>query len=147
LSLSSINFRNTLSYFLIRKLNVFNLIGEANIVAFTNTLKTSKLHTIFHVHILTNRMDLLSESIDTLSKPAYLFLLKLPCPVTFWDEAFSTAMFLINRFPTRVIDNATPLERLLGDKAKPNYDMLKGVWLCLLSSLTFLQCKEIELSI
>jgi histone deacetylase 1/2 len=47
-------------------------------------------------------------------------------PVTFWDEAFSTATFLINRLPTRVIDNATPLERLLGDKAKPNYDMLKA---------------------
>jgi histone deacetylase 1/2 len=46
-------------------------------------------------------------------------------PLKFWDEAFSTAVHLINRMPTRVIDNATPLERLLGDKAKPNYDLLK----------------------
>ena len=46
-------------------------------------------------------------------------------PLKFWDEAFSTAVHLINRMPTRVIDNATPLERLLGNKAKPNYDLLK----------------------
>ena len=46
-------------------------------------------------------------------------------PVKFWDQAFNTAVHLINRLPTRVIDNATPLERLLGDKAKPNYDLLK----------------------
>ena len=35
-------------------------------------------------------------------------------PVRFWDEAFLTATFLINRLPTRVIDNASPIERLLG---------------------------------
>jgi hypothetical protein len=46
-------------------------------------------------------------------------------PVTFWDEAFLTATFLINRLPTRVIDNASPLERLLGDKAKQKNSMLK----------------------
>ena len=46
-------------------------------------------------------------------------------PVKFWDQAFNTVVHLINRLPTRVIDNATPLERLLGDKAKPNYDLLK----------------------
>jgi hypothetical protein len=47
-------------------------------------------------------------------------------PVKFWDDAFSTATYLINRLPTRVLDNATPLERLLGPKAKPNYSMLKS---------------------
>ena len=46
-------------------------------------------------------------------------------PVKLWDDAFYTAVYLINRLPTRVIDNATPLERLLGDKAKPNYHLLK----------------------
>jgi histone deacetylase 1/2 len=56
-----------------------------------------------------------------------LSLLAQACmPVTFWDEAFTTATYLINRLPTRVIENATPLERLLGAKAKPNYDMLKA---------------------
>lgn len=34
-----------------------------------------------------------------------------------------TATYVINRLPSRVIDNVTPLERLF--KAKPNYPMLK----------------------
>jgi histone deacetylase 1/2 len=34
-------------------------------------------------------------------------------PLKFWDEAFSTAVFLINRLPSKVIDHATPHERLL----------------------------------
>ena len=64
-----------------------------------------------HRHIFETFLSLLAQ--------AYM-------PVTFSDEAFSTATFLINRLPTRVIDNATPLERLLGNKAKPNYNMLKA---------------------
>jgi len=34
-------------------------------------------------------------------------------PLKFWDEAFLTATYLINRLPTRVIDNLSPMERLL----------------------------------
>jgi hypothetical protein len=43
-------------------------------------------------------------------------------PIKFWDEAFFTATYLINRMPTRVIDNMCPLERLL--KTPPHYYML-----------------------
>jgi histone deacetylase 1/2 len=54
-----------------------------------------------------------------------LALLAHSCmPVRFWDEAFLTATFLINRLPTRVIDNASPMERLF--KSKPDYTMLKS---------------------
>jgi transposase InsO family protein len=44
-------------------------------------------------------------------------------PIKFWDEAFLTATYLINRMPTRVIDNKCPLERLF--KTSPNYSLLK----------------------
>lgn len=44
-------------------------------------------------------------------------------PLKFWDEAFSTATFLINRLPSRVIDYQTPLEKLFD--AKPDYDQLR----------------------
>jgi histone deacetylase 1/2 len=64
-----------------------------------------------HRHIVETGLSLLAQSC---------------MPVTFWDEAFLASTYLINRLPTRVIDNATPLERLLGDKAKPNYHMLKA---------------------
>lgn len=44
-------------------------------------------------------------------------------PLRFWDEAFLTAAYLVNRLPTRVIDNLSPLERLFN--VPPNYYMLK----------------------
>jgi hypothetical protein len=44
-------------------------------------------------------------------------------PLKFWDEAFLTAAYLINRIPTRVIDNTCPLKRLF--HKPPNYSMLR----------------------
>jgi hypothetical protein len=43
-------------------------------------------------------------------------------PLKFWDEAFLTATYLINRLPTRVIDNKCLLERLFNT---PNYSLLR----------------------
>ena len=47
----------------------------------------------------------------------------MPTPYRFWSDAFSTACFLINRLPSRVINMETPLERLLGEV--PDYTFLK----------------------
>jgi hypothetical protein len=44
-------------------------------------------------------------------------------PLKFWDEAFSTAVFLINRLPSKVINNETPYERLL--QQTPDYSFLR----------------------
>jgi histone deacetylase 1/2 len=44
-------------------------------------------------------------------------------PLKFWDEAFLTAMFLLNRLPTRVLDNDTPFGRLY--EKSPNYSFLR----------------------
>lgn len=44
-------------------------------------------------------------------------------PFRFWSDAFSTACFLINRLPSRVIRMQTPLERLLGEV--PDYTFFK----------------------
>lgn len=43
--------------------------------------------------------------------------------VKFWDESFTTSCYLINRLPSRVINNSTSLERLFG--SKPDYSLLK----------------------
>ena len=40
-------------------------------------------------------------------------------PLKFWDEAFITATYIINRLPSKVINNETPLERL--HHQKPDY--------------------------
>lgn len=54
-------------------------------------------------------------------------------PIRFWDEAFKTACFLINRMPSKTISMATPLERLFHEK--PDYTFLKifgsACWPCL----------------
>ena len=44
-------------------------------------------------------------------------------PLKYWDEAFLTATFLINRVPSKVIHNETPLERLFN--RKPEYSFLR----------------------
>lgn len=44
-------------------------------------------------------------------------------PLKFWDEAFITAVYLINRLPSKVIDGKTPLE-LLHDQT-PDYSVLR----------------------
>jgi histone deacetylase 1/2 len=44
-------------------------------------------------------------------------------PLKFWDEAFLTATYLINMLPSRVINNDTPVHRLLG--IRPNYSSLR----------------------
>ena len=50
-------------------------------------------------------------------------LLHASMPLKFWDEAFLTATFLINRLPTKVIHGETPHERLYGQK--PDYSSLR----------------------
>ena len=44
-------------------------------------------------------------------------------PLKFWDEAFITAVFLINRTPSKVIHFATPFERLYNQQ--PDYLSLR----------------------
>lgn len=44
-------------------------------------------------------------------------------PLKFWDEAFLTIVFLINRLPSKVIDHDTPFAHLLGQQ--PDYNFLR----------------------
>ena len=44
-------------------------------------------------------------------------------PLKYWDEAFITATYLINRIPTKVLDFSTPLETLFQEK--PDYSVLR----------------------
>ena len=44
-------------------------------------------------------------------------------PLCYWNDAFATACFLINRLPSRTIDMKTPLERLLNET--PDYTFFK----------------------
>uniref|UniRef100_A0A803Q711 Polyprotein n=1 Tax=Cannabis sativa TaxID=3483 RepID=A0A803Q711_CANSA len=44
-------------------------------------------------------------------------------PLSFWDEAVRTACYVINRLPTQVINNNTPLNKLF--HKQPDYSILK----------------------
>ena len=44
-------------------------------------------------------------------------------PLKFWDEAFLSTVYLINRVPSRVINMLSPLERLFDEK--PDYSSLR----------------------
>jgi histone deacetylase 1/2 len=44
-------------------------------------------------------------------------------PLKFWDEAFITATYLINRLPSKIINGQTPLEHLFHQK--PDYNTLR----------------------
>lgn len=61
-----------------------------------------------HRHIVDINLTLLAQS---------------QMPLRFWDEAFNTACYLINKMPSRTIDNHTPMHRLLG--THPDYSLLR----------------------
>jgi hypothetical protein len=52
-------------------------------------------------------------------------------PFRFWDDAFQTACYLINRLPTKILHNISPFEKLF--TSSPNHSFLKNFWLCLLA--------------
>ena len=61
-----------------------------------------------HRHIIETCLSLLTEA---------------HMPSKFWDEAVSTAVYLINRLPTPVLKNRSSFEVLF--KEQPNYEILK----------------------
>ena len=44
-------------------------------------------------------------------------------PFRFWDDAFQTACYLINRLPTKILHNISPFEKLF--TSSPNHSFLK----------------------
>jgi hypothetical protein len=54
---------------------------------------------------------------------ALALLAQASMPLKFWDEAITTATYLINRTPSKVLNFVTPLERLFNQQ--PDYSFLK----------------------
>jgi hypothetical protein len=48
-----------------------------------------------------------------------VLLAHVSMPLKYWDEVFLVATYLINRLPTKVLDDTSPFERLFHEK--PNY--------------------------
>lgn len=86
----------------------FSHIGIAHLVSCPHTHQQNGSAERKHRHIVEIGLALLSHA---------------SMPLKFWDEAFVTAAYLINRVPSRVINFETPLEYLFG--IKPDYSALR----------------------
>jgi histone deacetylase 1/2 len=86
----------------------FTDIGISHRVSYPHTHQQNGTAERKHRHIVETGLTLLAHA---------------SAPYRFWSDAFTTACFLINRLPSKVIDMQTPLERLLGET--PDYTFLK----------------------
>jgi histone deacetylase 1/2 len=86
----------------------FHTVGITHRVSCPHTHQQNGSAERKHRHIVDVGLSLLAQS---------------SLPLRFWDTAFQTATYLINRMPSRVINQSTPLE-LLRD-IKPDYSFLK----------------------
>lgn len=82
--------------------------GIAQQISCPHTLQQNGVVERKHRHIVEMGLCLLSQS---------------HLPSSFWVEAFSTAVFLINRLPMPQLRNMSPYEKLLN--RAPNYRFLK----------------------
>lgn len=93
----------------------FNRIGIHHLVSYPHAHQQNGATERKHRHIVEMGITLLAHAL---------------MPLKFWDEAFQTAVFLINRLPSKVIHNDTPLHRLYGEE--PDYTFLRtfgcAVW-------------------
>lgn len=92
-----------------RKLNTFfQNIGIEHHLSCPHTHQQNGSAERKHRHVVETGLTLLAQA---------------SMPLRFWDEAFHTACFLINRLPTRTINMNTPLQRLFG--TAPDYTFLR----------------------
>jgi hypothetical protein len=85
----------------------FDHIGITHLVSCPHTHQQNSAAKRKHRHIVDVDLALL----------AYASM-----PLKFWDEAFQTAAFLINRLPIPVLNHDSPIEKLF---AKPAYYFLR----------------------
>jgi hypothetical protein len=88
--------------------HIFCLLGITHHVSCPHTHQQNGSAECKHRHIVETGLALLAHA---------------HIPLKFWDEAFLTATYLINRLPTRVVDNKCPLQCFFD--SPPNYSMLK----------------------
>ena len=86
----------------------FQRIGIVHRVSCPHTSQQNGVAERKHRHLVETGLALLAHS---------------SLPLRFWDEAFLTAYYLINRMPTPVLQQDTPVHRLL--KVQPDYSFLR----------------------
>jgi histone deacetylase 1/2 len=77
----------------------FQRVGIAHHISCPHAHQQNSLAKHKHRHIVEMGLSLLAHA---------------SVPLKFWDEAVSTAVFIINRLPSKVIGDETPFEHLFG---------------------------------
>lgn len=88
--------------------NYFKSTGIEHRISCPHTHQQNGIAERKHRHIVDTGLTLLAQS---------------NMPLSYWDEAFNTACFLINRMPTRTIQQDTPLHKLFNKN--PDYLTLR----------------------
>jgi histone deacetylase 1/2 len=92
-----------------QKLNsFFQKVGISHLVSYPHAHQQNGPAEHKHRHIVEVGLSLL----------AYASM-----PLKYWDEAFLTTVYLINRLPSRIIQSKTPIECLLGKSS--DYSLLR----------------------
>ena len=99
--------------------NFLEILGVTNRKPCPHTHEQNRLVERIHRHIVENGLTLLAQ--------AHL-------PFKFWDEAFRTAVFLLNRLPTNTLHHSTPFQALFNQQLK--YDHLRVFGCALLVTQT-----------
>jgi hypothetical protein len=91
------------------KFNSFQNVGITHHVSCPHAHQQNRSAEHKHRHIVEVGLSLLAQA---------------SMPLKFWDEAFTSVVYLINRTPSKVLNFTTPLERLF--HIKPDYEALRA---------------------
>ena len=118
----SMLFKHMLSAFWMLSLKMSNLTGGEYHKLHRYFLRTGISHRVSCPH--TSQQNGIAERKHRhLVETGLALLAHSSLPLRYWDEAFLTACYLINRMPTPVLGQDTPIHRLL--KIPPNYSFLR----------------------
>jgi hypothetical protein len=105
------------------KLSSFSLTRVVNTTSCTAIFSAQVSLNVCHAPIPLSRTTSLNTSTVTSLRPGFALLAHSSLPLRYWNEAFLTACYLINRMPTPVLQKHTPVHRLF--RVQPNYDFLR----------------------
>lgn len=106
---------------LIAKLKHFNLIGVMSFAALTHTYTIREFKIESLILIRTNMLMSLKDVTSKLLRQIQHYLLILIYPNFFLEDAFHSAVFIINKLPTPIFHNKSPFEMVHHRKLYYNF--------------------------